>query len=639
MVYSLVLLCVLVSGSFFASTFFNKEFERVLPVTCMGIAVLLYFFGLLNALKFGFYAVLFLSFLLYIASITYLIYKKDILNFRSHFITPAFFIFLLFFFVLSFCNSGKLAYEWDEFSHWIDSVKVMWSTDDFITNPTSHSAFQSYPPIMSLFQYFCQKLIGFLNLGTAFVEGKVFLAKQLFSLSFFLPFLRHEKNNISKSICTIIILFVLPLFFFDNFYKSAYIDSFVGVLAGVGFATVLLEKQKDFLYHLYISLLCFCLVLAKDVGLIFAIFIAFSYMIDTLLKIEWKADERIQKISSTCLSILPLFLTLLAKTTWKIELSSSNTNIIFRGLPDIGYYTKMFFLKNDTTYHQTVVENFKSAFFEKRIDIDSLGLELSYFHLTLFFFSSIFIIATIINKKEISKKEKISQFCLLIILALLLLFYVYSLGATYVSNFLEYEAVNLASYSRYMNVAYLAVFIVLILYCLQHIGNHSKDWKAHFVSLLVIVLTLSPVVELKNLLNRDYVEASVSIRAQYQNIVNDITTHCEEDSHIFFISQENSGFDYWVTRYSVRPKLIDNSWTWSLGEKPFYSGDIWTRNISPEGLQQLLIQSKYDYVAIYKKNDYFIKTYSSLFENASEIDNNTLFRFNQESLLLERVDK
>ncbi len=639
MVYSLVLLCVLVSGSFFASTFFKKEFESVLPITFMNIAVLLYLFGLLNALKFGFYAVLFLSLLLYIVSITYLLYKKDFPNFRSHFITPAFFIFLLLFFVLSFCNSGRLAYKWDEFSHWVDSVKVMWSMDDFITNPASHSAFQSYPPIMSLFQYFCQKLVAFLNLGTAFVEGKVFLAKQLFSLSLFFPFLRYKNGNALKSIGTALALLVFPLFFFSSFYEDAYIDSFVGILAGAGFATVLLEKQKDFLYHLYISLICFCLVLAKDVGLIFAIFIAISYMVDMLFKIEWKTDKRIQKIRLTCLSALPVFFALLAKITWKMELISSKAKIQFGHLPDIGQYIKMFFLRHDTTYQQTVVENFKSAFFEKRINIAVLDMGLSYFHLTLFFFAAIFIIATIINKKEISKKEKTSQFCLLIILALLLLFYVYFLGATYVSNFSEYEALNLASYPRYMNIAYLAVFTVLILYCLKHISNHSKSWGTRYVVFLVIVLTISPVVELKNLLNRDYIETSLSTREPYQNIVNDITTHCEEDSHIFFISQESSGFDYWVTRYSVRPKLIDNSKTWSLGEKPFYSSDIWTSNKSPEELKQLLVQSKYDYVAIYKKNDYFIKTYSCLFENASEIDNNTLFWFNPESLLLERVDK
>ncbi len=639
MVYSLVLLCVLISGSFFASTFFNKEFERVLPITCMSIAVLLYFFGLFNALGLGFFVVLFLSFLLCVVSVIYLIYKKNFSKFYSHFITPAFFIFLLLFFVLSFCNSGKLACVWDEFSHWVDSVKVMWTLDDFVTNPESHSAFQSYPPIMSLFQYFFQKLVGFLNLGTTFVESKVFLAKQIFSLSFFFPFLRYKNANALKSIGTALALFVFPLFFFGTFYKDAYIDSFVGILAGAGFATILLEKQKNFLYNLYVSLICFCVVLAKDVGLIFAIFIAISYMVDVLFRIEWKTNTKVQKVRSLCFSALPLFSALLAKITWKMELTFSKINISFGGLPDIGHYTKMFFLKNDTTYLQTVVENFKNAFFEKRINIEVLNLGLSYFHLTLFAFACVFLIASIINKKEISKKEKTSQLCVLMVLVLLLLFYVYSLGATYVSNFSEYEALNLASYPRYMNIAYLAVFTVLILYFLKHISNHSKSWKMHCVSLLVVVLTISPVVELKNLLNRDYVKASVSTRASYQNIVSDITTHCEENAHIFFISQENSGFDYWVTRYNVRPKLIDNSWAWSLGEKPFYSGDIWTNKKTPEQLKQLLIQSKYDYVAIYKKNDYFIKTYSSLFENASEIDNNTLFRFNQESLLLERVDK
>ena len=59
------------------------------------------------------------------------------------------------------------------------------------------------------------------------------------------------------------------------------------------------------------------------------------------------------------------------------------------------------------------------------------------------------------------KERKVLKIILAVVF-LQLVFYIYSLGATYVSNFSEYEAVRLASYQRYMNISYLVAAIVLI---------------------------------------------------------------------------------------------------------------------------------------------------------------------------------
>ena len=64
--------------------------------------------------------------------------------------------------------------------------------------------------------------------------------------------------------------------------------------------------------------------------------------------------------------------------TWKAELMTSNADISFGGKIDIRHYTSMFFLHNDATYHQTVVDNFKNAFFDQKIKLGQLGLEISY---------------------------------------------------------------------------------------------------------------------------------------------------------------------------------------------------------------------------------------------------------------------
>lgn len=76
---------------------------------------------------------------------------------------------------------------------------------------------------------------------------------------------------------------------------------------------------------------------------------------------------------------------------------------------------------------------------------------------------------------------------------------------------------------------------------------------------------------------------------------------------MYLVSQGDSGFCYFVIRFNVRPKALTASLGWSLGE-PRYDGDIWTRDVSCEDLHEELL-ANYDYLAIFSKDDGFIKDY------------------------------
>lgn len=49
---------VLLSGSVFAAARFGRKFEEILPITCMGIVLVLFLFGAVGLLSVGVYAVL-----------------------------------------------------------------------------------------------------------------------------------------------------------------------------------------------------------------------------------------------------------------------------------------------------------------------------------------------------------------------------------------------------------------------------------------------------------------------------------------------------------------------------------------------------------------------------------------------------
>ena len=190
MITQVVLFGILISGSMLGSAVWKKRFEDLLPIGCASIVLMLFLCGILGFLKQGVYLVLIISVFLWSYSLCHLFRNKTWKEFGNNFLTPAFCIFLAAYIVLTYTNYGMMAATWDEFSHWADIVKAMVSIDDFGTNPEAQSIFQSYPPGMSLFQYFFEKVYLLLNRGELFSEWRLYFSYQIFFLSFFMPFLR-----------------------------------------------------------------------------------------------------------------------------------------------------------------------------------------------------------------------------------------------------------------------------------------------------------------------------------------------------------------------------------------------------------------------------------------------------------------
>ena len=178
----------------------------------------------------------------------------------------------------------------------------------------------------------------------------------------------------------------------------------------------------------------------------------------------------------------------------------------------------------------------------------------------------------------------------------------------------------------------------MLVICFIHYFNNADNRIPAFAVFVSIVIILTPFSNVKNFINKDGVRESLTVRARYCEIIDRVNDNCKEHSKIYFISQEDKGYDYQVIRFSLRPHIIDNPFAWSLSEdEPFYEGDIWTKKMSAADFKELLFAQNYDYVAIYKTNDYFSSNYASLFEKPDEIENNSVFRFDREKQILQRV--
>ena len=324
MITNIIFFIFLTCGTIPFIVFFGKKFEECIPVTIMSIVLIEFLFGIIGYLKIGFFVTCLIILGGVIYASFYAIKKKVIIISVKAFLTPGFAIFVFQFIILSLLNFGRLASRWDEFSHWMDVVKVTTTLDDFATNPNSHSLFQSYPPAMSLFQYFLQKIYLFINKSEFFNEWRAYFAHQIFSISFFFPFFKDFSYRKSlEGFCISIVYFISILFLFSNFYSTVYIDPVLGIVAGCSIASIYLDNIKDSYTILKLYLSCAVLVLLKDVGLLFSIIIIVMY----LIKIYSKKDLRNKRFY--LITILAIGSVALPKILWKLEIITSQAQVRF----------------------------------------------------------------------------------------------------------------------------------------------------------------------------------------------------------------------------------------------------------------------------------------------------------------------
>lgn len=630
MVSIIVFIMIINSGSFLAAVKGKGRFEEFLPITNMLAIFLLYVCGMFGGLKYGVFLIGIIAIGLYGYAGRFLCTENGRDAFKKNFLTPAFFVYLVLFLMLLAGTWGIQANSWDEFTHWMDSVKVMSYLDDFVTNPKSNSAFKSYPPAMSLFQYLLQKLHMFLKSTNEFNEWKMCFAYQIFAYSAIGPLLsRLDFKKPLLCLLSFCVMVVSPLYFYPSMLTETCIDPFVGILCGGAIAYLFCCTKRNIFFYVYEALLCFTLVLAKDIGLFFAMFVSAGIVFDSLF--------RRQELKKWFLVLLPALLTVLAKFSWHLEVVC--TEGVTQSFPSSGInyieYSRIFFLGEEKGYFREIAEGIKERFFQRNFYIPNLDIGISYFIFVLMDVALLFFACYLMKKDGGISKNRAMVIGLV---AVMLVFYSYGLGAVYCYNFSQYEAVRFASYGRYMNMPFLAAWLAVqfgLLYGIDACGER----RSLILSLMALEVAFhfSPKEYLYDFVDNEWAVRSQGMRSAYEDISGQILKSCNGEDRIYFISQEDSGLNWWIVRFRVRPNNIANDWSsWSIGI-PFYADDIYTYQISPEEWWEIL-DSRFDYVALFRVNDYFVENYGCFFRNPDEIKGNRLFRIDHEAGDLEVVE-
>lgn len=632
----IILLLVLMTGSIVLCAFEQKEFEVALPITCSSIVLVLFLSGILGVLNIGVYFVLAATGILWIGSLVHIIKKKTWKKFMVDFITPGFFVFIIIYFMLSFLSRDMMVTEWDEFSHWADIVKVMVTINDFGTNPDAGSLFASYTPGIALFQYFFQKIYILVKPEELFSEWRLYFSYQIFFVSLLMPFFRKVSfREPLKIILLGVIIWLAPMLIFTNVYSSIYVDAILGFLAGTAFARVFTQKEKDWVYDLYMWLSMSMLVLAKDAGMLFAVCLLGVYIIDVVFNRNEKTGAFII-LKSNVVRIVPgILATMLPKFLWSYNIKINEATVSFGDKIDFLELIRIFLGLEPENYRSSVLELYSIAFLSQKMEIGNELIEIPYVVLFAIFIGIVYWLY--LKYKSMEPENHVIHKTVIWSLILESVFFVVGMCVSYMFKFSENEALTLAGFSRYMKIIFHCWWI-FILMLIVDFSLRSDSKKARIeIFAFCLIMSVLPWSTISLNVTRKTVENSIAKRSSYQNLINQIETitkNDEEPSYVTVICQESQGYEQLLFRYALRPHKVD--WKYSIGE-PFYEGDGFTETITAEKWQERLV-SKRDYVALYKINDYFVEEFSDVFKNADEIMENGLYRVNKETGLLELCD-
>lgn len=623
----LILVYLLVSSASLA-ILFKEKIEHTLATTIFFTIIFFYIMALFGKLKYGL-VICFIFFIIMLINLIYrFIFKKDSSHLK-YLITGGLVIFLMFFVINWIMSSHRLLSAWDEFSHWGLVSKNMYYLDVLGSSNKATTNFKGYPPAIALFQYFWNKLYG------GFAEGNLFRATNIFSFSLILPMISKSSKQISTYLLNSLILLILPLSFFDSFYSTVYVDAILGIL----FAYILFSYYtSDFsnlnLLNIFLASAILILTKASGMGLVLIAFLII--FTDQLIFSNMPIKKKIKKLSTYFLVII------LTNQSWKFHLKYHDSTAAWNtSKVTLGNLLKIKKGEGEP-YQYEVLENFIHKIFGEVFNTH-------FFNITIFSWLILAICLAVLVSNLLKRQDDAKRYNFAFIGVITgAVIYSISMLVLYLFTYSEYEAIRLASISRYLNTYLLAMFLFLLSILCYCIGNKkiviNPTKHSFYILLILLLLTNTDAVASYSFLNNIKINQTISTREPYTDL--EKVKHTIEKNEaknkperLYFIAQGDKGYDYWVARYTLTPYFINSNMTWSIGEKS-NEEDIWTKEKSLKDWKQELVE-EYTYVYIYKTNESFAERFNSLFEN-KEVEARALYRVNKsegaQQHILEKVE-
>lgn len=626
-----VVLVVLVAATLSTAYLTRSTFGVALPSVIFSIALALYVFSLVNALFVGLVVVLVAIAALATVAIVRRGPRRVLSAIPSAF-SPALVLFIVFavasFVLTRFLQLGN----WDEFSHWGASVKAVVIDNAIAPYNPIDLAFRSYPPAMTMFEYFGLKLSG------GWSESNLFWSYQVMFASLFFPFVSDVRWAWWRRLLVVVPLMALTPVLIFNAFQGVLVDPFLGLLFGYCLALVFTGDTRSRSLRLGLSLGLAMLVLTKDSGFFLGIFVLVLFAAKAIRQRE---PGSLRSAIAGVLRALaaPTLALAAAYVSWKIILAVLKVPAVF------AEPINLVRLVDGTApaYWNDVIAAFGRALFVVPIN-SPYWIPLP--HLGWFVLCAIALVALELVRRRRGERFDFTATIVVLVGAVL---YTVGLLVLYLFRFGDYEAVRLASFDRYLGTYWAGVAMLLSLAAIRLVVE--QGWPrnpttarrgpralpagtAFALAWLLVVVILTPVRPLGGFV----IDTLIKHREPRASIAEAQAVRAAgvtDTDRVWVISEFSTGLEYWQLRYELMPTRVNDGY-WSLGT-PQDDADVWTADVSPAKWAAQL--RDYDYVFIDASSASFVRAYGSLFENPDEVADRTLFavRHDGSEVVLEKV--
>lgn len=598
-------------GSLLSLIFKRKFSDLLFPITNTCILIL-YFGGLVNNLKMGFFICIISSIVICIYFLYALLSKKILLSnpIRG---TAAFFpvLFILLGIWCFLSSRNMCVWNGDDLAHWALAPKEMYYKNTFAPFGDSLLSYKAYPPASSLWLYFGEILNG------QFSDDILFMMNQMlvFIVLSFL-FKKIEQKGFLGTVFLLIITILFPLiFYYGNIrytlYSTLHVDGLMGLYLGY-IISLWYTSDNSLFNRINMYLACACLALMKETGLLLVIMVNLIFLIDLYIR-----KEKIKKhyILQLIWGVLSAFL---AFSSWKIYLMIWHINVSTPLKSSFSFGTLL-----DSLIKNTDVIK---GFFHKLFSIQTFGIiKISYPIALLIICIGILIYA--FKKKVLLKRVIINLVCYLT------MGIIWELGILhlYLFKFTESERSVYISFERYsLTFIYALCYVALIM--LLEINQFRNLWIG--IVAAIIYLSIPQYVLANNLINNNRVNQTLPSRTQLGiQVPLDIF---EITDKVYIIDQDRNWQKHSIylnCLYQIYPVQANKMFftgepgdyrvSYQLG-KPIDDNDIQSTDLTSESWSNILQEYTYVYIAGYDAR--FQKQYGKLF--ADKICNNTLYYIN-----------
>jgi len=511
--------------------------------------------------------------------------KRDELY--QKYLTPGFVILFLFSALFAAVAYHAHLYLWDEFTQWgahakyISETHGLWKTNGEVIHAV-------YPPGAALFYYLYYPFSKYTT-GAAYFAQQMLILLPLGVMLKDIPWEKWQRAFLAIAFSVIILIL-------RHVHMGAKITLYLDGVVGIYFGMCLLQSRQsentvtDFLYFVPVL---FALVLLKVKLLAFALLILFFMLLG-------RSTAKLSK--KILMLVLLVAVVLVAIWSWQHYVSFVPLSMTWKLHASLSHVTQTLLSLDFTSAQELTIKAFLSACL-KVLPYVIVILGFAFFNRRL--------LETAENRKRILIDQTILLLGFLGFLVSLLLMYLFA--------FSNYEAGQLASFSRYVEIYLVGWLMFTYGHMLPALTEASFAWKQKITAGLTGVLLLGLPI---------FLIASHAVRAQQnkhirslwhvQKVIKRIAKEVSEvvpsDAKVFTVWQNSTGLERAILTYELIPRKLNTNAS-SYG-KPYFSGDVWTTDLSPKKFIRRI--GDYDYLLLAYTDKNFWRRYGRLFAKGTK---------------------